>query len=205
MEQKLHLNITEGLFNNNCLNYFFLLKLIMQYIRHNIINLFFLSIIQSLTLQEAYDQSEPYMNFDKYIMLDSDIVYTGGLGIYEGNIFIDCNGAVIDLEGGTGIWAYADSQNPSNLNIQHCTITNGEYYGLSFGGQSSGNIINCNFINTNFGLKLFDESNVDITNCIFAYNNTYGIGVYTENPTLHASYCLFWENIESDCMENCPG
>ena len=170
-----------------------------------ILLLLILSITYPATLQEAYDQAGPYLEYDKYVILNSEIVYIGGLGIYEGNVFIDCDGAIVNLDGGTGIWVYADEQYPSSLTINHCTITNGEYYGLSFGGLSQGNVINCNFIDTNFGLKLFDESNVEITNCIFAYHNTYGIGVYTEGPILNASYCLFWENVESDCMENCPG
>ena len=66
-------------------------------------------------------------------------------------------------------------------------------------------IKNCNLINTNFGLKLFDNSNINVTNTIFAYNNTYGIGIYTELPIIDFSYSLFWDNVESDCMENCPG
>ena len=91
------------------------------------------------------------------------------------------------------------------VNIYNCSIINGQYYGLSFGGTSIGDIKNCNFLDTNFGLKLFDYSTVNVINCIFGFNEIYGIGIYTENPILDVSYSLFWENIESDCMENCPG
>ena len=35
-------------------------------------------------------------------------------------------------------------------------------------------------------------------------NNSVGIAVYTEEPTLNVSYSLFWEN-EDNSMENCPG
>ena len=158
-----------------------------------------------ITLQEAYDIAQSYEEYEKYVQLDPNSIYTGGLGLYEGDTFIDCNGSVIDLEGGNGIWIYADEQYPSSLEIKHCTIINGIYHGISFGGTSIGNIVNCNFINTSFGLKLFDQSNVTISNSILANNNTYGIGIYTEEPTLNISYCLFWENLEADCMENCPG
>ena len=51
--------------------------------------------------------------------------------------------------------------------------------------------------------SLIGKSNV--INCIFGFNEVYGIGIYTENPILDVSYSLFWGNIESDCMENCPG
>ena len=56
----------------------------------------------------------------------------------------------------------------------------------------------------NFGLKLFDESDVFVTNSIFTNNNSMGIGIYTAIPILDANYLLFWNN-EDDCLENCPG
>tara|TARA_B110000438_G_C15599294_1_gene557302 strand:+ start:79 stop:594 length:516 start_codon:yes stop_codon:yes gene_type:complete len=158
----------------------------------------------AITLQDAYDNATQYEEYDKYIILEPNIIYTGGLGIYEGNIYIDCNGSIIDLEEGNGVWVYADENSPSNLDIEYCTITNSLYYGLSYGGMATGNITNCNLINTNFGIKLFDNSNVNLINSIFASNNSVGIAIYTEEPTLNAAYSLFWEN-EDDCMENCPG
>ena len=156
------------------------------------------------TLEEAYQQAGANEEYDKYVVLDSNSIYTGGLGIYEGDVYINCNGSTIDLEGGNGIWVYADESYPASLDIEYCTITNSLYYGLSFGGKSKGYIKNCNLINTNFGVKLFDESDVEIINSIFASNNSVGLGMYTEIPTLYISHCLFWEN-EDDCMENCPG
>ena len=164
----------------------------------------FFNTIHTLTLQEAYNEAESYAGYDKYVILDSETIYTGGLGIYEGDIFIDCNGATIDLQTGQGIWVYADEQYPSSLDIQECSITNGLYYGLSYGGTSNGNVINCNFHSTNFGLKLFDESNVYITNSIFSSQQSMGIGVYTEDPIINGDYIVFWDN-EDNCMENCPG
>ena len=167
--------------------------------------LIFFSFTFSITLQEAYDNASSYENYEKYIILEPDNIYTGGIGIYEGDIYINCQGSIIDLEQGNGIWIYADVIYPSSLNIEYCTITNGQYYGLSFGGLAIGNIVNCNFIDTNFGLKLFDESEVYVTNSIFADQETYGIGLYSETPSLNTSYSLFWNNNEADFMENCPG
>ena len=173
-------------------------------VRMIIIIITFMNFIFSMSLQEAYNEASSYESYDKYLNLDNNIIYTGGLGIYEGDILIDCNGATIDLQSGQGIWVYADEQYPSSLDIQECTITNGLYYGLSYGGISSGNVLNCNFHSTNFGIKLFDQSNVYITNSIFISQQSMGIGMYTENPTINADYLLFWNN-EDDCMENCPG
>ena len=163
-----------------------------------------LSCILCTSLQEVYDNASSYQGYDKYLVLDSNIIYTGGLGIYEGDVFIDCNGAIIDLLEGQGIWLYADEEYNSSLDIQHCSIVNGLYYGLSFGGISTGNIYNCNFHSTNFGLKLFDESSVYITNSVFINQQSMGIGMYTELPSITADYMLFWNN-EDDCLENCPG
>ena len=153
------------------------------------------------TLCKSKDYSEKH----KYIILDSDSIYYGGLGLYEGNIFIDGHGAVIDLEFGNGIWIYADEYYPCSLEIKYCTIINGQYYGLSFGGTSVGNIENCNFINNDMGVKLYDQSSVSINNSNFINNITYGIGIYTEEPICNISYSNAWNNGEYDYMENCPG
>ena len=158
----------------------------------------------AITLQEAYNNADSFEEYEKYVILDPSSIYTGGLGIFEGDVYINCNGSIIDLQEGNGIWIYADETYPSSLEIEHCTIINSLYYGVSYGGTSNGSIKNCNLINTNFGVKLFDQSNVNIINSIFAANNSVGVAMYTEDPTLHTSYSLFWENAD-DCMENCPG
>jgi len=158
----------------------------------------------SYTLQEIYDNANSYEEYDRYLVLSQNNTYTGGLGLYEGNTYINCNGAIIDLQEGNGIWIYADENNAANLDIEECIITNSLYYGLSYSGQSTGSINNCNLINTNFGIKLFDNSSVIVTNSIFSSNNSMGISVYTENPNLNISYSLFWDN-EDNHLENCPG
>ena len=170
-----------------------------------IILLTFIATSYAITLQEVFDNASSYGGYEKHVILEPNTIYTGGLGIYEGDVYIDCQGSIVNLEGGNGIWVYGDVAYPSSLHIEYCTITNGSYYGLSFGGLSTGNVINCNLSNTNFGLKLFDVADVVVTNSIFVDNLTYGIGVYGESPTLETSYCLLWDNLEADCMENCPG
>ena len=160
--------------------------------------------LQALTLQEMYDNAGSFEEYDKYLILSSDTIYTGGLGLYEGKTFIDCNGSIINLQDGNGIWVYGDENNTTNLDIRECIITNSLYYGLSYSGESNGNITNCNLVNTNFGLKLFDNANISVNNSIFLSNNSMGIAIYTENPILNISYSLFWNN-EDNHLENCPG
>ena len=166
--------------------------------------LIFLAISYAITLQEAFDNASSYEGYDKYLVLESGNVYTGGLGIYEGDIYINCQGSVIDLEEGNGVWVYGDVEYPSSLHIEYCTITNGSYYGLSFGGMAVGNIINCNLINSGNGIKLFEFSNLIMKNCNLINNNNYGVGIYSTTPTLFITYSNAWEN-GNDYMENCPG
>ena len=74
----------------------------------SIITLFYISLAEGTTLQSVFDSSGPGNDYDKYVVLEHDMIYTGGVGIYEGNVLIEGNGAVVDLEGGTGIWVYGD-------------------------------------------------------------------------------------------------
>ena len=161
--------------------------------------------VYSITLQLAYDDATPYGDYDKYIQLNPDSIYYGGLGLYEGNILIDGSGSIIDLQGGGGIWIYGDDNYPCNLDIQYSSILNGGYYGISFGGEATGSVVNCNLVNNDMGIKLYDYSSVNIENCNFIDNTTYGLGIYTENPICTISYCNSWNNGEYDYMENCPG
>ena len=167
--------------------------------------LIILNILFSSTLQEAYDDAISLYGYDKYVILDPNVSYSGGLGLYEGNIMIDGQGTTINLESGTGIWVYGTSDYPCNLNIKYCSIINGGYDGLNYSGSSTGNVENCNFINNNMGIKLMDESNVDISNSNFINNITYGLAIVTEFPVCNISYCNSWGNGEYDFMENCPG
>ena len=44
----------------------------------------------TMSLQEAYNNSSSYGEYDKYLILEPGQIYYGGLGIYEGDVFIDC-------------------------------------------------------------------------------------------------------------------
>ena len=47
------------------------------------------SIAFNSTLQEAYDNASSNEIYDKYIILEPNTNYTGGLGIYEGDVYIN--------------------------------------------------------------------------------------------------------------------
>ena len=166
--------------------------------------LLMIKFIFSISLQEMYINAQAENGYDKYIILDPNQIYTGGIGIFDENIYIEGNGAVIDLENNLGIWAFSDEEITANINISRCSIINGSEYALSFAGFSTGHIINCNLINSNFGIKIFDYATVIMKNSNLYNHNTYGIGIYSTTPTLTLSYCNAWGN-NQDYMENCPG
>ena len=157
-----------------------------------------------ITLQDMFDNASPMFDYQKYIILDSNEIYTGGVGIFEDNVYIEGNGATIDLEYGLGIWVYSDGEILSNLDISKATLINGAEYGISYAGYSTGNILNTNIINSTYGVKIFDNSIVNIKNTNIIDNAFYGVALYCNTPMLTLSYCNAWNNLE-DYMENCPG
>ena len=165
----------------------------------------FIGFIYGISLQETFDSAGPLNEYDKYLSLETDVIYTGGLGIFEGRVKIDGNGAMIDLQSGGGIWIYGEEAYPCHVEIEKCSIQNSEYFGISFAGTSTGSIINCNLIDNDFGVKLFDSTYVVIKNCNFVSNARYGLGIYSAIPIAEISYCNAWDNGEADYIENCPG
>ena len=110
----------------------------------SLISILYISIASGVTLQSVFDAAEPANGYDKYVVLEQNMIYTGEVGIYEGNVFIKGNGAIVDLNEGLGIWVYAEEEYPANLDIEFLTIINGGYNGLTFNGSSTGNFKNCN-------------------------------------------------------------
>ena len=165
----------------------------------------YFTIASGITLQSIFDASGTANGYDKYVILEQDMIYTGEVGIYEGNVFIEGNGAIVDLNEGLGIWVYAEEDYPANLDIEYVTIINGGYNGLTFNGFSTGNISNCNFIDNAFGIQIMDDVNISVNNCNFVSNSQYGIAIRGTVASFEISYSNFWGN-ELGCggyNENC--
>ncbi|MHC4942533.1 MAG: hypothetical protein ACYTG7_05875 [Planctomycetota bacterium] len=96
------------------------------------------------TLKEMYDQAPALHGYDRYIELETGVVYTGGLYIgqtfnritaeFQGrgeNVRIVGNGAILDLEGGEICISYCSHE----LSIDDCVILNGDirYRGIEAG------------------------------------------------------------------------
>ena len=161
----------------------------------SLISTLYISIASGITLQSVFDAAGPGNGYDKYVVLEQDIIYTGEVGIYEGDVFIEGNGAIVDLNEGLGIWVYAEEEYPASLDIEFVTIINGGYSGLTFNGISTGNISNCNFISNMYGIQIMDNVNITVKNCNFIDNIQYGIAIRgTEAVLEEINHSNFWEN-----------
>ena len=129
------------------------------------------SILHSITLKETYDSAPSQAGYDKYLELETGVVYTGGLLI--GKIFnpitaelegenlqdvrIQGNGAILDLQGEQICISYCENQ----LDIDNCIIINGNirYRGINLTSESiqpTGYVEYCTFYKTHdYGVRLF--------------------------------------------------
>jgi len=100
-----------------------------------IILLNFVFNIHSLTLKEVYEMAPAQGEYDKYLILETGVTYTGGLLIgkiydpiideltgQEGvDVCIEGNGAILDLEGEQFCISFCNNK----LDINNCIIING--------------------------------------------------------------------------------
>ena len=166
----------------------------MKFLLVTLILILHTSISLGITLQSVFDASGPGNGYDKYVVLEQDMIYTGEVGVYEGDVFIEGNGAIVDLNEGLGIWVYAEEDYPANLDIEYVTIINGGYNGITFNGTSTGNITNCNFNQNAYGIQIMDSTNISVKNSNFIQNSDYGIAVRGILASFEITYSNFWEN-----------
>ena len=75
------------------------------------------------------------------LVVTEDFGLPGSIGIYEGSVLINGNGAIIDLQNENGIWVYSDDYSTATLDIRYSSIINGAYHALSYSGNATGNIM----------------------------------------------------------------
>ena len=61
--------------------------------RNLILYIIAISFILPGTLQEAYNEAGPGNGYDKYIVLEPNQIYEGGLYMFEGDTYINCQGS----------------------------------------------------------------------------------------------------------------
>ncbi len=124
--------------------------------------LLIISELSGISLREAYESAQAQGEYDRYLILNTGEVYSGGLWIgktlnpynnhlegQEGeDVFIEGNGAILDLQGSELTISYCNNR----LDIQDCVIINGEihYRGEAslFLARPTGEVKYCTFYNT---------------------------------------------------------
>ncbi|MCF7920241.1 MAG: right-handed parallel beta-helix repeat-containing protein [Candidatus Cloacimonetes bacterium] len=140
--------------------------------------------LQAMSLQQAYELAQSQGIYDRYLILETGVIYTGGLLIgktlnplsntlegQEGeNVFIDGNGAILDLQQTELTISYCQNR----LDIQDCIIINGDVHfrGESqlFQAKPEGSISYCTFYNNDdYGFRFMGTGDgVELNHNIFA-------------------------------------
>lgn len=139
----------------------------------------------AVTLQEAYEAAPAAAGYDRYLVLDSGVTYTGGLMVgrvyspVTSSFLVDelgedvCivgNGAVLDLQGEQICMSYVNNR----LDISDCVVTNGC---VRFRGDNDfgwdlrpvGSVTNVTFYRpVDYGVRLQGAGEgISITRCLF--------------------------------------
>ncbi len=162
-----------------------------------------LNIVHGETLYDVYQSAQPGNGYDKHMVLDPNVVYIGGFGTSVYSVFLEGNGAIVDLQGGTGIWMSGDENDSPSIFLKGVTILNGGYYGVNLSGYGNHEIVDCNFINDEWGIQVGEHSSTTIRNCNLI-DNIYGLAIIGEDAEVNLAYCNGWGNNET-YMSNCPG
>ncbi|MGD8718420.1 MAG: right-handed parallel beta-helix repeat-containing protein [Candidatus Zixiibacteriota bacterium] len=157
------------------------------------------------TLQSAYDEAGSGEGYDKLLVLDPNIVYTGGLGVLQGKkSCIRGNGALIDLERNQ---IYC-SQAGTEVHITGCCFVNGSANDAAIAIQDGATgVIDSNTICKGLdGIKVWIDSSATIKNNIIYGNSRYGVACYqTSYPSANISYNDVDTNYAGNYAYYCPG
>ncbi len=157
------------------------------------------STVQAVVLQDIYDTALPGEGYDKLVVLDPNVTYTGGLTVDRGlRSCIHGGGARIDLENNS-IWAAGSG---TLLDIDHCILTGG-YSALYIAQDAAATVRNNTIVGNGYGvISWLANTNVIIENNIIVNNVVYGVYCreYFE-PFLR--YNTVWGNIQGNYIKNC--
>ena len=124
---------------------------------------------QAATLQQAYQQAQPGMGYDRLIILKADSLYLGGLTVFNESIGIKGNGALIDLQG-----SRIEVRGTSMFDMDACVVVNGTD-GLFIEGETTAMITHCTFFANQIGIRYESPVGyIEIVNSILAFNSQYG-------------------------------
>lgn len=152
------------------------------------------------SLQELFEQAEPYGGYDRYIELDPSEQYIGDLWIdTDVSVRLIGNGALV--HGGV----FAISVMYGRLNISGCVIVGG-YEGLFYSTNSSGEIYNNTITSCqNYGISVIypdDNEGVQIWDNIIT-DCYYGIFCIEDHHPDYIGYNTIWNTVSFRYAEQC--
>lgn len=161
--------------------------------------------VWGITLQKAYDEAGPGEGYDKLLVLDPEVTYTGGCGVLQGKkSCIRGNGALVDLQNNQ---IYCGQPGTEAL-ITGCCIINGSNAGAAIAVQDGAKaMIDGNTICKNGadGIKVWLDSSATIKNNIIYGSARYGITAY---QTSYYNCTILYNDVDNtsgNYMYFCPG
>lgn len=152
----------------------------------------------STTLEEIYNTSSPGLGYDKLLILEKGVVYTGGMYIYNENVGIRGNGAIIDLQGG-----YITVNGVSKFEMDGCIITNGSY-ALAIQGEADVLIKNSTFYGNDIAINYMSTFGIiEVYNTIISHSSQYGFVMHEESHSI-LHHNDVYANLQGDYMKWCP-
>ena len=161
--------------------------------------------VWGVTLQSVYDQAGPGEGYDKLLILDPNVTYTGGCGVSQGKkSCIRGNGAVLDLQHNQ---IYC-GQPGTEVTIEGCCLINGAASDAAItvldGAVATldGNTFAKNYIS----IKIWLGSSATIKNNIVYGNSWYGVAAHQNSyGSLTILYNDFHNNGGGNYMYWCSG
>ncbi|UCH78567.1 MAG: right-handed parallel beta-helix repeat-containing protein [Candidatus Coatesbacteria bacterium] len=157
------------------------------------------------SLEQAYNEAGPGEGYDKLLVLDPNVTYTGGVGLLQGKkSCIRGNGALCDLQNNQVFIA----QPGTEALITGCCIINGTNADASIAVQDGAKAtIDGNTICKNGAdaVKVWDGSTATVKNNILYGSSRYGI---TAHQNSYSSVLILYNdvyNTSGNYMYFCPG
>jgi parallel beta-helix repeat protein len=160
------------------------------------------------TLQSAYDEAGPGEGYDKLLVLNPNVTYTGGLSVVQGKkSCIRGNGALCDLDGNQVFI----SQPGTLCDVTGCCFVDGSFLGaLYISDGASANVDGNTICKSGIGVYVWMNASATVkNNVIFKNTKTgapmYGIAKHQSTTSLNVLYNDVDANYGGNYMYFCPG
>ena len=154
--------------------------------------LFSIYIVKGISMQEMYNNALPTEKYNKLIILENNVLYTGGFTQHVEKVCIEGNGAIIDLQGENIL---LDGENKEIL-IHHCILLSTKPYGnyVLLKNNATGLFFN----NTFYSIK----DSVASATCLRFEECTYGTNSIFNNIFVNFSEAVFFYTMDYEAGIN---